>query len=83
MGKNRSPGHRCFFVLYFGFLSNAHKVVRRKKEASFVPISCGWSGLLVSLHIDKYSSSPSISKVLGLALHCSLAPFNLKLLRAA
>ena len=22
MGKNRSPGHMCFFVLYHGFLSN-------------------------------------------------------------
>ena len=25
MGKNRSPGHRYFFVLYHGFLSNVHQ----------------------------------------------------------
>ena len=27
MGKNRGPGHMCFFVLYFGFLSNEGTVL--------------------------------------------------------
>ena len=34
MGKNRSPGHMCFFVLYHGFLSN-------ESMPSFLEIALG------------------------------------------